>query len=177
MITFDHTIAIGGAAGLGQEVVPSTFTPSCDAYASAGRSTTFQAAGVGNATDKFVDLKFSTAGGRGSPYTLAFFRNVTNQPMFFVAGGQCDLMVRYWDTAVSSGSFEPRMVRGDVKANLSPMGRVEENGVYGVQVDTAFVEYPPLDCGLLAGYDGSGLPPVQPHSSMMERRSRRVYWL
>src|SRR5690242_16369271 len=102
MISFDHPIALGGAAGFGQEVIPSTFAPSCDAYASSSRSSTsFKGTGVGDLASKYVDLNFSYCKDKDSPYTVEFFKNVTNQPLFFVQGGQCDLMVRYWDSEVT----------------------------------------------------------------------------
>jgi len=171
MISADHPIALEGAASYGQEVIPSTFAPSCDAYTAAprSRSTRFKGTGVGDVAGKYFDLEFSPCSDRErSPYTVEFFKNVTNQPMFFVEGGQCDLMVRYWDTPVTSGGFKPRMVKGDVKANISPMGKFEEKGVYGVQVDTAFVEYQPYECESLSGWDGTAQPPSRP--AQKERR-------
>ena len=68
------------------------------------------------------------------------------------------------------------MVRGDVRADLSPMGKFEARDVRGVQVDTAFVEYQPYDCSLLQGYNGSGVAPAQTaQTSLRLRRFARAF--
>lgn len=122
----------------------------------------------------------------GSPYPLDIFKNITNQPTFAKPGGTCDNMIRFFDTAMSRGKFEPVPVKGRVGAvNMFPFvgedldsdshsgpsgsdspddaGRLrkrewEWTDVYGVQVATPFIENNYLDCEAMRGYEGWSAP-------------------
>lgn len=81
---------------------------------------------------------------------------MTNQPTF-ANGSSCDNMIRLFNSSMSRGAYEPVFVKGRVTANLAPLeGKVEWDGVYGVQVATPFIENNYLDCRAMRGWQGIG---------------------
>lgn len=88
---------------------------------------------------------------------LAFYKNVTNQPVFGNNTSFCDNQLSFWNTSISTGAYEPRGVVGDVLVSppLVPDGRVFR-GVRGVRAERAFLENNYLPCESLKGYAGTG---------------------
>lgn len=88
---------------------------------------------------------------------LAFYRNVTNQPIVGNKTGLCDNLIQFWNTSLSTGDNRPLNVRGVVE--LSPplvRERIVWRGVQGVRATEAFLENPDLPCESLRGYGGTG---------------------
>jgi hypothetical protein len=81
---------------------------------------------------------------------------VTNQPITH-AGVTCDNQITLFNTTLSEGSNAPVGIVGDitVKAPYMPSDSTFE-GVYGIKVDVAFVEFPGTVCSTLKGYSGTG---------------------
>ncbi|KAF2802523.1 uncharacterized protein BDZ99DRAFT_551387 [Mytilinidion resinicola] len=159
LMTASNAVAISGTVAYGTLVHPATFEPTCDAYAPAPEregagATTFGAASVLPGAAGIKSLFKPLGDGTESPYSEAFWRNVTNQPSF-ANGLTCDEMVRYFNTSVSTGENAPVPVRGRVEAKLQTFkgGKVWK-GVYGIRLDTSFVENNYLSCESLRGYGG-----------------------
>ncbi|KUI52564.1 hypothetical protein VP1G_00033 [Cytospora mali] len=157
MISADHQIAINGSRDYGTTVYATNFEPGCDAYGHLrGRSTYFR----GTATDDsgiYADLDFAPLDqGIYSPFPVEFYQNITNQPIFG-DGTQCDSQVRLFNSSINQGEFAPVPVKGTIFSNLEPLGAMEGLGdVFGLLIDTPFVEYNGLDCASLKGYQGTG---------------------
>jgi hypothetical protein len=145
-----HEIALKGAMDYGTAVFPSIFDPPCDGYRSVPGSkdastTSFSA----KSSDANVDIVFSAT--LDETYPLSFFKNFTNQPTF-ADGKTCDNMIRLFDTSVTT-TIES--VRGSVKARLPPLvGEQVWPDVYGLRMDTAFIENNYLPCEDFRGYGG-----------------------
>lgn len=208
LISVGNDIAIDGSRAYGTRVSPASFEPECEAYRALlngntyfkGVSTAFNALGTNSSVEDNVDLSkenemsielemtrlvssSSFESNSGSPpYSLDFFKNITNQPTFASPGGTCDNMIRLFDTSMSRGKFAPVPVRGRVKAvNVFPFvaeGELDSDSdsdpsgsdsddasrggqrewewtdVYGVQVATPFIENNYLDCEAMRGYKG-----------------------
>ena len=156
-------IATEGAAAYGQTVLPATFDPADAPYKAVkgrGKYISFQvypglsqtvgkppAAGVWNLEKKEI-----------GPYPLAFYKNVTNQPIFFNNSGTiCDNMIRFWNTSLSMGRNVPRGIIGDALVNppLLPKKHYLQ-GLRGIRGDTAFLERNYVPCKNLKGYKGTG---------------------
>jgi hypothetical protein len=156
LITADHQIALQGSMAYGTEVFPAQFEPLCDAYQMLpGRSTYFKATSL----VEHVEVEFSQQPSSATgPYSVEFFKNITNQPTF-ANGSACDNMIRLFNSSMSTGAYEPVVVKGRVKANVPPLQAEEEwSGVYGIQVATPFIENNYLDCRTMQGYAGTGGP-------------------
>ncbi|CBX96212.1 hypothetical protein IAQ61_001388 [Plenodomus lingam] len=154
LMTATNLIAIKGATDYGSTVYPATFKPECDAYASTGTAgtTTFSAKSLvlGNAS---LAIKFATT--TKEVYPLSYFQNVTNQPMFG-NGKTCDNMIRLFNTSVTTAPNRIDQVMGSVTTNVGPLkGERTWKGVYGLRLDTAFIENNYLPCESLRGY-GTG---------------------
>ncbi|KAK3936337.1 hypothetical protein QBC46DRAFT_321657 [Diplogelasinospora grovesii] len=151
--------ALAGAQGYGQVAYAASFDPPCDAYrAVPGGCGTYHKSVSTNSTSGsghvFVELDDFQPITHGSPYTLKFYKNITNQPIFG-NGALCDNMIRLFNTTLTKGVFEPRFVKGKVSANLPPMNRMQVmEGVYGLQADTPFIENTQVECATLQGYSG-----------------------
>lgn len=99
------------------------------------------------------------------PYPLDFYKNVTNQPIFG-NGSLCDLQVRLFNSTINQGVYAPIPVKGKIYSNLPPLnqsiidGNIDDDkaqeAVFGILVDSPFIEYTGLDCQTLAGYSGTG---------------------
>ncbi|KUI71502.1 hypothetical protein VM1G_07042 [Cytospora mali] len=157
MISADHQIAINGSRDYGTTVYATDFEPGCDAYGHLrGRATYFR----GRATDDsgiYAHLDFSPLEkGTHNPFPVEFYQNITNQPIFG-DGTQCDSQVRLFNSTINQGEFAPVPVKGTIFSNLEPLGNMEGLGdVFGLLIDTPFVEYNGLDCASLKGYQGTG---------------------
>lgn len=150
-MTAGHDIALKGAMDYGTNVFASIFDPPCDAYRSVpgSKDTTLFTA---SSADASVHSQFQLA---DSPYPLTFFKNVTNQPTF-ADGKSCDNMIRLFDTSVSVAPNSIESVRGSVRARIPPFqGEVVWEEVWGLRMDTAFIENNYLPCESFRGY-GSG---------------------
>ncbi|OCL12983.1 hypothetical protein AOQ84DRAFT_385718 [Glonium stellatum] len=160
LITSTNVIAIDGSEAYGTNTFPATFEPSCDAYESvtfpAPPGTTFFSAtsvvpGAANLT-----ILFSTLHTSSSPYPLGFFKNITNQPSF-ANGLTCDNMIRLFNTSLSAPPYPHTHVKGNVRAAIPPFsGEKEWSDVFGIRIDTAFIENNYLSCQSLQGYSGTG---------------------
>ncbi|KAI8931621.1 hypothetical protein NX059_011273 [Plenodomus lindquistii] len=154
LITANNSVAIDGAADYGTNVYPALFHPECDAYAptSSPGTTTFSSRSValGNASFDTIFAKTPQ-----ELYPLSFFKNVTNQPMF-ADGKTCDNMIRLFNTSLTTAPYGIDQVIGSVKANIAPFKEMKTwSGVYGLRLDTAFIENNYLPCESLRGY-GTG---------------------
>ncbi|EKG14346.1 hypothetical protein MPH_08479, partial [Macrophomina phaseolina MS6] len=152
--------ALAGSAAYGTNVYPATFNPPCDAY---GPGTSLTARPVARRPNASEDAYFATSFAPApcpSPYPLSFFVNATNQPSFADPARGCDRMVRLFNTSVTQPPYEPVHVYGTVSASdtffptASGNGRTWE-GVWGLRLDTAFIEYNYLPCPSLAGVTAS----------------------
>ena len=73
----------------------------------------------------------------------------------FANGTTCDNMIRFFNTTISTGNQAPVGVRGNVTAQVpGRLGTSSFEGVYGIKVDTAFIENNYLPCDSLKGYGG-----------------------
>jgi hypothetical protein len=152
LMTSGHEIALKGAMDYGTNVFPAIFDPPCDAYRSLpdAQDTTIFSAKTAS-PDARVHTQFSLAANDLS-FPLAVFKNVTNQPTF-ADGKSCDNMIRLFDTSVTVAPNRIESVRGSVRAHLPPLTReMEWNDVYGLRMDTAFIENNYLPCENFRGY-------------------------
>lgn len=86
------------------------------------------------------------------------YKNITNQPLFG-SGAEpvCDHFIQLFNTSVSAGQYAPVPIRGTVSVlpPFFPEATTFEN-VYGLKMDSSFVEYNIVDCASLGGYSGTG---------------------
>ncbi|POS78829.1 hypothetical protein DHEL01_v202788 [Diaporthe helianthi] len=158
MISDDSPIAINGSRVYGTIVHPAKFEPPCDAYARLPSGSTYFKGRATDGSDKYASLEFSAlCQGDVNPYPIEVYQNLTNQPIF-ADGKVCDRMVRLFNTTLSQGQWAPVPVKGTVLSNLEPMGELGEGlgEVFGVLVDTPFIEFVEQDCASLKGYSGTG---------------------
>ncbi|MCJ1401129.1 hypothetical protein MMC11_004341 [Xylographa trunciseda] len=156
-----NPVAMAGAAAYGDIPVPSTFEPPCDGYAfvpGSNENVLFNAyQGVDQALGKApaVAIEFAPAGSAG-PYSLNFYKNVTNQPSFS-SGVLCDNFITLYNSSVTEGQYTPVVVVGSVKvaAPYLPTAMAFTD-VYGLKVDRAFIENNYMACSSLKGYSGTG---------------------
>jgi hypothetical protein len=150
-MTAGHEIAIKGAMDYGVNVFASVFDPPCDAYRTipGAKDTTHFSA---KSSEASVSTQFTPA---ESMYPLSFFKNFTNQPTF-ADGKTCDNLIRLFDTSVTVAPNRIESVRGTVRVKIPPFKEeVEWENVYGLRMDTAFIENNYLPCENFRGY-GSG---------------------
>ncbi|KAF2713887.1 hypothetical protein K504DRAFT_450523 [Pleomassaria siparia CBS 279.74] len=154
LMTAGHDIALNGAQDYGTKTFPASFDPGCDAYRAVPNSkkpgtTYFSArsleAGAASLTTLFSETEEEV-------FPLEFFKNFTNQPTF-ADGKSCDNMIRLFNTSVTTGSNTIQAVKGTVRANLFPFSAEREwRNVYGLRLDTAFIENNYLPCENFRGY-------------------------
>ncbi|MCJ1394046.1 hypothetical protein MMC18_006924 [Xylographa bjoerkii] len=156
-----NPVAMAGAAVYGEVPIPSTFDPPCDGYAfiPGSKEIVFFNAyqGVDQALGKppAVAVEFAPAGSAG-PYSLNFYKNVTNQPSFST-GVLCDNFVTLYNSSVTEGQYAPVVVRGNVSVAAPYLPTAMAfTGVYGLKIDRAFVENNYMACSSLKGYGGTG---------------------
>ncbi|KAH8919488.1 hypothetical protein BT69DRAFT_1337254 [Atractiella rhizophila] len=152
-----NLIAGLGVLGYGIDVFVTSFSPPCDAYAFASSKdrsrTVFSAKGA-------LDSSFVTATTSSpSPISIDYWKNVTNQPFFSNPKRGCDKQVHYFNTSVTLPPYQPTDVIGNVTVQKTIFEGADGGGyqwtnVWGVRMDTAFVEYNYLDCASLKGYSG-----------------------
>lgn len=179
MISADNALAINGSRDYGTIVGAATFSPSCEAYTLAAAADNnnnnndsfFSFSGNATAENMFVSLRFrrsndaDTTTATTPPPPLEFYQNITNQPIF-ADGAKCDRQVRLFNSTLNQGVNAPVVVRGDVRSNVPPLdttmtttttaGGVLGADVFGLLIDTPFVEFNGLDCQTLKGYSGTG---------------------
>ena len=157
MISADNQIAIEGSMGYGTTVYATDFSPGCEAYGRLQNSSTYFSGKATNGSDKYVTLEFSAlAQGLSSPFPVEFYQNVTNQPIFG-NGSLCDKQIRLFNSSINQGDYAPVPVKGTVFSNLEPLDSMEGLGeVFGLLIDTPFIEYNFLGCESLKGYQGTG---------------------
>lgn len=153
MISSDNDLALAGSRDYGTVVSATAFQPGCEAYErSANGSSSF----AGQATDgsgTYAAVSFAPlAQGVSSPFPLGFYQNITNQPIF-ANGTQCDNQIRLFNSTIN----EPQEVKVTVFSNLAPMdASAGVKDMFGMVIDTPFVEFNGLDCQTLKGYSGTG---------------------
>jgi hypothetical protein len=154
LMTAGHDIALNGAMEYGTVTHPATFDPGCDAYRSVPNSkkpgTTYFSAKSSEVGAASLSTLFSST--EVEMYPLSFFKNFTNQPTF-ADGKTCDNMIRMFNTSVTTAPNKIQPVKGTVRVNLFPFsGEMEFKGVYGLRMDTAFLENNYLPCENFRGY-------------------------
>lgn len=158
-------LAISGSEAYGISVIPATFDPADAPYrhSEPGKNDfvfkVYPNASqlLGSSPAASVQLKPMEG---DAAFPLAFYKNVTNQPIFGNNTAVCDNMLRFWNTSLSLGEEnKPQNVSGTVKLS-SPLVREEEEevweGVQAVRATTAFLENNYIPCGMLKGYKGTG---------------------
>ncbi|KAJ4425232.1 hypothetical protein N0V82_000042 [Gnomoniopsis sp. IMI 355080] len=153
MISSTMEIAINGSRDYGTTVYPSSFEPGCDAYSRLPNGTTTF---TGTATDNSVHatLQFSPLDQACSnPFPVTFYQNITNQPIFG-NGSDCDQQIRLFNSTINQGDFAPVPVKGTIFSNIPPVDASAGVDVFGMLVDTPFIEYNHVDCQSLKGYSG-----------------------
>ena len=160
----DNAIVIGAAAAYGITALPAFFDPPDAPYKAMnhGRQISF-AVYTSNITLTHPEPYRPVARtlfkdfGSIAPVPLAFYRNVTNQPIFGNNTSVCDNMISFWNTTTSTGAYAPRGVVGDVLVSppLVPERHVFR-GVRGIRAERAFLENNFLPCESLKGYAGTG---------------------
>ncbi|KAI4141057.1 MAG: hypothetical protein L6R39_005523 [Caloplaca ligustica] len=169
-LSADSPIAINGSEGYGETALPASFDPPNAPYKAARYGTHISFAVYANgsavhrqhqyqpmhnqlvATTEFRDMTDI------SPVPLAFYKNVTNQPMFGNNTAVCDNMISLWNTTISTGAYAPQGIVGDVVVGppLVPRKQIFR-GARGIRAQRAFVENNYLPCGTLKGYSGTGI--------------------
>ncbi|KAF2194068.1 hypothetical protein K469DRAFT_727497 [Zopfia rhizophila CBS 207.26] len=157
LMTAGNDVALKGAMDYGTNTFPSTFEPGCDAYRTVSNSnkpgTTFFSATSLKSGAASLSALFSPA--KYEVFPLDFFKNFTNQPTF-ADGKTCDNMIRLFNTSVTAEPYGIEPVKGTVRAHLPPFtGEQEWTNVYGLRLDTSFIENNYLPCENFRGY-GSG---------------------
>ena len=107
------------------------------------------------------DIAYRLVPATGSPYSTAFFRNITSQPIFSVTTPLCDNSVRLPSTAVSTGKFAPVTVQGDI-AILSPFFQPKAKTVWtaqwGLKWAQSYYENGNVNCASLKGFSVVNAP-------------------
>lgn len=154
-MTAGHDIALKGAEDYGTNVFPASFEPGCNAYSAVANATkpgttSFSARSV--ASPESLSTLFSTT--QEETFPLSFFKNFTNQPTF-ADGKTCDNMIRLFNTSLTTAPNGIEHVKGTVRANIFPFSDEQEwRNVYGLRMDTAFIENNYLSCESFRGYSG-----------------------
>ena len=156
LMTAGHEIALNGAAEYGTHTFPANFDPGCDAYRAVPKAkkpgTTYFGARSLEAGAASLTTLFATTNHEAFP--LEFFKNTTNQPTF-ADGKTCDNMIRLFNTSVTTAPNMIQPVKGTVRANIFPFSTEQEwQNVYGLRLDTAFIENNYLPCENFRGYSG-----------------------
>lgn len=153
MISASNEMAVNGSRDYGTNVFAATFEPGCEASVRlANGSSSFRA----NATDDsgkyaMVDIK-PLDQGASSPFPLEFYQNITNQPIF-ANGTHCDNQIRLFNSTIN----QPQMVKVSLFSNVPPLDAgAGVQDMFGMVIDTPFVEFNGLDCATLKGYSGTG---------------------
>lgn len=151
-----HEIALKGAMDYGTNTFAATFDPACNAYREMPRSkkagTTYYGAKSLETGAASISTTFSLT--EAEDFPLHFFMNFTNQPTF-ADGKTCDNMIRLFNTSVTTAPNGIERVKGTVRTNLPPFTSEQVwNDIYGLRMDTAFIENNYLPCERFRGYSG-----------------------
>jgi hypothetical protein len=95
-----------------------------------------------------------------TPYSLNFYFNVTNQPLFGSSSSSCDSVQRIFNTDISQPPYPGVFVQGDA-AVLKPYftkPKTVWQGAYGVKIDVAYHEVPNVKCNSLKGFHVNQAP-------------------
>lgn len=153
LMTAGHDIALKGARDYGTNVFDATFDPVCDAYRFAPGSVPGTTAFDARSEERnaaSISTTFSPS--QGWTYSLEFYKNVTNQPLF-ADGKTCDNMIRLFNTSVTTNI---ETVKGSVRAKIPPFDKEEIwEGAEGIRLDSAFIENNYLPCENFRGYGSS----------------------
>ncbi|KAF1938144.1 hypothetical protein EJ02DRAFT_469142 [Clathrospora elynae] len=154
LMTANNEIALNGAMEYGTNTFPATFQPSCDAYSAIPDAkqpgSTYFSANSSDVGAACVSTIFAPT--LEEIFPLSFFKNVTNQPTF-ADGKTCDNMIRIFNTSVTTAPNTIETVKGTVKAKIYPFTSEQEwSDVYGLRMDTAFIENNYLPCENFRGY-------------------------
>lgn len=153
MISASVDIAINGSRDYGTTVYPTTFEPGCDAYSRLPNGST-TLTGTATNTSVYASLHFSSLDQDcTNPFPIAFYQNITNQPIFS-NGTTCDQQIRLFNSTINQGDFSPVPVKGTILSNLPPLDASAGMDAFGILVDTPFIEHNLLDCQSLKGYSG-----------------------
>ncbi|ROW02874.1 hypothetical protein VSDG_01758 [Cytospora chrysosperma] len=157
MISDDNLIAIDGSRDYGTTVYATKFSPGCNAYEYLRGSSIYFSGQATDNSGKYAKLEFSPLSPEASnPFPVDFYQNVTNQPIFG-DGVRCDKQIRLFNSTINQGEYAPVVVKGTVFSNLEPLGAMDGLGdVFGMLIDTPFIEFNGLDCEALKGYQGTG---------------------
>ncbi|KAF1922993.1 uncharacterized protein M421DRAFT_333469 [Didymella exigua CBS 183.55] len=153
LMSAGHEIALKGARDYGIDTLAAVFEPACDAYVSGAKpgETVFSATSESGTARIETVFEASSATAEWA-YSLEFFKNVTNQPIF-ADGKTCDNMIRLFNTSVTT-SIET--VVGSVRAIMPPFSEERVwKGVEGIRLDSAFIENNYLPCESFRGYGAS----------------------
>ncbi|KAF2732567.1 hypothetical protein EJ04DRAFT_440790 [Polyplosphaeria fusca] len=154
LMTAGHDLALNGAKDYGTNTFPATFDPGCDAYRrvkSDKPGTTFFSAKSDEPGAASMSTLFSST--ELEEFPLQFFKNFTNQPTF-ADGKTCDNMIRLFDTNVTT-TYGIQRVKGTVRTQMPPFSSEHEwKDVYGLRLDTTFIENNYMDCKTFQGYSG-----------------------
>lgn len=163
----DNPIAIKGSEAYGTTALPAFFDPPDAPYklTKDGKHISFAVYANSSASSRHTYHNLETLvattvfrdSASISPVPLAFYKNVTNQPMFGNNTKVCDNMISLWNTTTSTGAYAPRGIIGDVMVSppLVPKKRVFRE-VRGIRAERAFIENNYLPCENLQGYSGTG---------------------
>lgn len=155
LLSAGHELAIKGAKDYGTNISEAVFDPPCDAYKPANhgkRGATFWEGKSAGSDGAYLSTVFSPT--KKELFPFEFFKNFTNQPSF-ANGSTCDEMVRLFNSSVSNAPYGIQPVKGTVRANLAPFsGEKEWKHVYGIRLDSVFIENNYLNCQTLQGYSG-----------------------
>lgn len=148
LMTAGHEIALKGARDYGIDTIPAVFEPECDAYRSTSKPGETRFSATSESGKASIETLFEPSEA-GWTYSLEFFKNVTNQPIF-ADGKTCDNMIRLFNTSVTTGI---ETVKGSVRAEMPPFSEEKVwEGVEGIRLDSAFIENNYLPCESFRGY-------------------------
>ena len=156
LMTAGNEAALKGAADYGTNTFPATFEPGCDAYRAIPDSkkpgTTYFSATSLSGSESLSTLFSPITTKDDDAFPLSFFKNFTNQPTF-ADGKTCDNMIRLFNTSLSTAGNGIERVQGTVRANVHPFAHeLEWRNVYGIRLDSAFIENNYLPCENFKGY-------------------------
>lgn len=155
-------VAIAGTEAYGIAALPSTFDPANAPY----KPTSFYKNDFVFSVDPIAPKSLglpAAASVRFWPATaanalpLAFYRNITNQPIFGNNNTVCDNVIRFWNTSLSEGDNQSKYLRGTVRLG-PPLVHKETiwRDVEGIRAAQAFLENTLVPCQMLARYGGTG---------------------
>ncbi|KAL9056146.1 MAG: hypothetical protein Q9162_003107 [Coniocarpon cinnabarinum] len=159
LISATNALAIAGTAAYGYTVTPGSFEPPCDAYAysDAECASTYSHATSALSRSAGISLEFTPAKKGFMPYSLDFYKNITNQPQFSNNALVCDNYIRLFNSSVTGDLDKLGTVQGEVTATKPFfLETTTFKNVYGIQVDNAFIENNYKSCQSLQGYHGAG---------------------